>query len=351
MIKFGIISFAHMHANSYAWALQCIARDGGIARLVAIADPDATRAAQKSAEFQVNQSFASWQSMIDEAAVDAVIITSENSYHRDQVIACAKRGIHILCEKPVGINAEDLVQMHRSLQASTSIFQTAFVCRYSASVVEAKKIIDSGKLGRIKAISATNHGQHPGGWFEDVELSGGGAIIDHTVHAADVVRLLTGDEFGTVRAFRGSNIVANSTVEDSALLYCKLEKSGLPVSIDCSWSRHSTWPTWGDLVLNVFCEHGAIKIDAFKTHIDLAHKVGFEWYKLGENLNEKLIRGFCSAILESNGDTTLDGSFASNKELRADFRAGQQASMVALAAYESVSHSNATQKLRVLLCP
>ena len=340
MIRIGIISFAHMHANGYAAAIQVLQREGR-AQLAGIADPDGDRLRGKAAEFSVTRIWSNYRDMINSREIDAVVIASENVRHRDEVCDAAAAGIHVLCEKPVGINRDDLTIMASALRNAKIpiVFQTAFVCRYSASVIEAKVALVSGKLGTIKAISATNHGRYPGGWFGDKQQSGGGAIIDHTVHAADVIRFLTGDEFCSVRAFQGVNIRADVQIEDNALIYAKLHKTEIPVSIDCSWSRHDSWPTWGDLTLNLYCEEGVIKIDAFRPNIQVASVSGLEWHGLGEDLNEKLMRSFCRSIQEHRSEAPRNGDPASAlaRDLRAGFDDGAKATEVALLAYESLS--------------
>ncbi len=341
MIKFGIISFAHMHANGYAHVLSELAKEG-IVEFVGIADTDLDRAKTASQEFDSRLVFGDYREMLTGDVVDAVIICSENSRHANEVVDCVMARKHVLCEKPIGISQSDIVIMERTLKSKSIVFHTAFVCRFSPSVVEAKRAIDSGELGAVKAISATNHGRYPGGWFGDKNMAGGGAIIDHTVHAADVIRFLTGDEFGSVRAFRGANIRGRVNVEDNALIYARLQKSNVPVSIDCSWSRHDTWPTWGDLTLNLFCEKGVLKIDAFRPHIQLANANGYTWHGLGEDLNEKLVRSFIHAILEKDGVRVPEArrTTCDRLDLRAGFDDGARAAEVAFAAYQSIAQNN-----------
>jgi predicted dehydrogenase len=339
MLRLGIASFAHVHSDGYAWAAQEINRHDGAAQLTAIYDDNRTRGHQKMSQWDAKY-FGDYAEMISSGEIDAVIIASENAHHAEQVRMAAEAGIHILCEKPVGVSMDDLSKMKEALSKHPVVFQTAFVCRYSPPVIEAKKIIDGGTYGAVRAISATNHGRYPGGWFGEKQLSGGGAIIDHTVHAADAIRMLAGEELINIRAFKGKNLRQNIQVEDNALIYARLEKSAAPVSIDCSWSRHDKWPTWGDLQMSIFCEKGVIKIDAFRPRINVSSTDGFVWHSLGEDLNVKLIRSFCEAIAEEKGHSRAlpKGVEASshNKMLRANFDDGARATAVAIAAYNSI---------------
>lgn len=343
MIRVGLVSFAHVHADGYAWAVKEIERLHGEAMLVAASDSYAARGEPKAREWGV-QFFNDYRQMMSTDVVDAVIIASENSRHAEEVTFAAEAGLHVLCEKPVAISIDQLEQMRDAIEHKRIVFHTAFVCRYSPAVVEAKHALESGEFGQIRAISATNHGRYPGGWFGEMELGGGGAIMDHTVHAADVIRMLTNDEFSSVRAFRGTNLRDGLSVEDNALIYARTIRGAIPVSIDCSWSRHDRWPTWGDLQINLVCDKGVIRIDAFKPHINVATREGFKWHSLGEDLNIKLIRAFCQAINEQRGSSmptcasTL--SYVDNPKLRADFDAGAKAAEVAIAAYKSIANAS-----------
>lgn len=329
MIKFGLISFAHMHADSYACVLQQIEANTGEATLVAASDDNHERLKEKCSQFKIENVFNSYQDLLSSDDVDAVIISSENAKHIDHVIAAIDAGKHIICEKPVCISNDSIAQIESALERSKKrvFFQTAFPMRYDATVAEAKRTLDAGTLGAIKAISATNHGTFPGGWFADAQQSGGGAVIDHTVHVADLIRFFTGDEFASVRAFKGINLHPNISVEDNAMLYARLRHSQIPVSIDCSWSRMEGWPIWGDVKIEMVCEQGVLKIDCFNPHLDLVSDGRFSWHGMSEDLNQKMILAFCRAV-------------ASNSEPVASFQDGAAAASLAFAAYRSLAESD-----------
>lgn len=321
-MKFGILSFAHVHADLYASAIQSIAKKSSLAGLVAIADPDTGRGKAKCGIYRVRKFFDDYHEMLNDSEIDAVIISSENAFHASQTVDALCSGKHVICEKPIAIRGDEIGMMKNAYLKGSVAFQTAFVMRYSGSVLDAKKKLESGTLGKVRAITCTNHGRYPGGWFGSKRLSGGGAIMDHTVHLADLVRFLTGEEFLWVKAYRGLNI-RNIDVEDNALIYCRT-RSNMPVSIDCSWSRPNTWPTWGDIRMDIVCDRGVLKIDAFGPHIDVAGPEGFQWAEFGDNLYELMIREFCELI-------------SLGAKPQASFEDGVHATEVALAAYDSIS--------------
>ena len=100
-VKVGIMSFAHLHADSYALCLKQHPQ----AELVGVADHDATRAKAKAHQFET-QAFNSYEALLA-SDVQAVIICSENAKHAQLAQMAAAAGKHILCEKPLMTRLED----------------------------------------------------------------------------------------------------------------------------------------------------------------------------------------------------------------------------------------------------
>jgi predicted dehydrogenase len=122
--------------------------------------------------------------------------------------------------------------------------------------------------------------------------------MDHTVHVADALRWVLGDEVVRVHAELGS-LIHELPVEDCGLLTLELA-GGAFASIDCSWSRPATFPTWGGVTLHVVGERGTVDVDVFRqslTHYDDtagATKL-LGW---GDDLNALMVGGFVDAILD-----------------------------------------------------
>ena len=111
-----------------------------------------------------------------------------------------------------------------------------------------------GSLGRVLAVNGANRGSIPGGWFLDPEISGGGAVMDHTVHVADLLRWMLDIEVKSVYAEVGSFFGAEGT-EDAAILTLELEggpvADGAFATIDPSWSRGEGYPVRADVRLRI----------------------------------------------------------------------------------------------------
>jgi predicted dehydrogenase len=211
--------------------------------------------------------------------------------------AAAKARVHVLCEKPLATTIADANAMIDACRSAGVQLATAFPVRSSPAVIALRTAIADGALGHIYAIRATNPGQYPGAWFGDKRKAGGGAAMDHTVHAADAIRWLLGEEFARVQAELGS-FIYGLKVEDCGVLTCDLA-GGAFVSIDCSWSRPQTFPTWGGVTLHVVGEKATVDVDVFRqalTHYDdtAGRTQLLGW---GDDLTSRMVADFVDAIL------------------------------------------------------
>ncbi len=292
MISFGIASFAHMHAYSYARVLRELEREG-LARLDAVYDDDPVRLREASEMYRPRKIYRDPQLLADDKEVDAVIVASENSRHRDLAIPMIRSGKHVLVEKPIATRYRDAYEMINEARRYGVKLQVAFVMRYHDASAEIKKRISA--LGRIFSITSTNHGKNPMGWFVDPVLAGGGAFMDHIVHVADLIRWYTEKEFVEVVAFAGRNIIDDLKVEDNGIIITRLEDD-IIASIDCSWSRPPKWPVWGDVYMHIIGEKGSIVLNAFNQNISVSDGEGFKQIYYGPDADKNMILGFIEAI-------------------------------------------------------
>ena len=198
-IRIGMISFAHMHANSYAACLQQIPNRVEIAGMF---DEDRDRGRAAAETFQA-PFFESCDRLLVEE-IDGVIICAENAKHEAYTIQAAEAGKHVLCEKPLATTIKSAQAMIDACRENNSQLMTAFPCRYSSPLIRACQLVRERKLGKILAMKGTNHGTMPGGWFIDKELAGGGAVMDHTVHVVDLWRWMLKKKRSPYTPKRGS---------------------------------------------------------------------------------------------------------------------------------------------------
>jgi UDP-N-acetylglucosamine 3-dehydrogenase len=289
-VKIGIISFAHMHALSYA---KHIKNNHGV-ELYGVWDEDVNRGADMASQFNC-QYFSDLDCFLD-SPIDAVIVCSENAKHRDHVISAARAKKHILCEKPIATEVEDAKAMIEACEEENIILQIAYPVRFAPAVQEVRQLVRSGAIGEVIAINATNHGQMPGGWFIDKTLSGGGAATDHIVHVMDLIRWILNDEVRYVYAELDTRFY-DIDVEDCGIVTLELD-SGTIVSIDPSWSRPSTFPTWGDVMVEMVGTKGTLSVDALKQHsVFYNNREGkVQHLPWGDDMDQGLIDDFIQCI-------------------------------------------------------
>ncbi|MDQ6420653.1 Gfo/Idh/MocA family oxidoreductase [Paenibacillus sp. LHD-117] len=318
-IKIGLISFAHGHAYSYLNALLSLPE----VEIVGLAD-DVLERIGEAAEKHGLRTFGDYRELL-ELQPDAVVICSENARHAELTIAAANKGSHVLCEKPLGIGMDEMHEMIGACEANGAQLMTAFPCRYLAAVAQAKEAVDRGDIGDIVAIKGTNRGTAPGGWFVDKKLSGGGALLDHTVHVMDLMNWFIGSEVREVYAYAATLFHEELEVEDAGMIHVKFGNGAFGV-IDTSWSRQAPYPTWGDVTMEIIGTRGVISVDGLAQSNELysnslASGTLSYW---GENMDLGLVRAFVAAI-------------ASGEPVPISGEDGIRSAEVALAGYRSLA--------------
>lgn len=315
--RIGIISFEHMHALSYTRALVQIE---GV-ELVGIADTDEYRGANMAYRFNTRH-FSDYRDLLD-LGLDGVIICTSNSLHCQVSVDALNRGCHVLVEKPFAINSREAKAMLDAAEKNGKRIMNAFPMRFSPSVVEAKKAVDSGKIGSILAITGINHGKIPSGWFLDKNLSGGGGVMDHTVHLADLIRWFTGSEYTSVYCESG-NLLHNKGIDDAGLVMAHLE-NGVFATIDCSWAHVKNYPIWPQVDMEIIGTKGTLEVKAFAqvNHVVEESRNTFEDIIWNRDGDEGLVEEFV--------DVVRTGKYPNASGLD-----GAKALEVAEAAYRSV---------------
>lgn len=152
-------------------------------------------------------------------AVGAVYISSTNEKHLPQALAAIAAGKHVLCEKPLAMTVADARRMVQAAADASRTLATNHHLRCSGSHRAVRALIAEGRIGRmlsLRIFHAVRLPEHLRGWRIDSPEAGGGVIPDITVHDADCVRFLTGEDPTEVVAHMG-NAGLGKGVEDSAM--------------------------------------------------------------------------------------------------------------------------------------
>ncbi|MCW2928637.1 MAG: gfo/Idh/MocA family oxidoreductase [Thermoleophilia bacterium] len=312
-MKVGILGTRHVHADGLAANAE---RCG--ATLVGAHEPDATARAAWSRTPHLEL-----DALLE--ASDAIIVAGTNRERVEHTIAATRAGIPVLSEKPVAADAAELERL--VAEVDPALVMVALPVRFGASVRRAREAVGAGAIGTPLAARGTNHGQFPGGWFGRRADAGGGALQDHVVHLGDLLCWMLDDRATRVYARAAQVMHPDNDVEDCGIVTIDYE-SGCFASIDSSWSRPESFPTWGDVWLELVGTEGRILLDPMATHLGLYDDAAGKLRHVGyadDDMTLEMVRAFLAFARDR--PATAPVSLAE----------GIHASDTVLAAYASVA--------------
>lgn len=253
-INVGVIgtgSISAMHLQSY--------QKHANANLLAVCDLNEERAQRAAEKYGATKVFTDYNELLADPEIDAVSICTWNNTHAEISIAALNAGKHVLVEKPLCRTVEEALQVQEAVKSSGKLLQVGFVRRYDPNAQMLREFADKGEFGDIyfaKASSVRRLG-NPGGWFSDIERSGGGPLIDIGVHVIDLCWYMMGRpkpvsvSANTYRKLGNRSNVRNlsfykaadydaekNTVEDMANAMIRFE-NGASLLVDVSFTLHS----------------------------------------------------------------------------------------------------------------
>ena len=143
--------------------------------------------------------FTNYKDMLDSGEVDLIIVSVPHYFHPEISIAAFKRGIHVICEKPVAITAREAREMNQAYQQSDVVFSAMFQKRTRAETNKIKQMIEDGTLGDIRRITwittdmfRSQAYYNSGGWRGNWTGEGGGILMNQYPHDLDLFQWLFG---------------------------------------------------------------------------------------------------------------------------------------------------------------
>ncbi|KOP67105.1 oxidoreductase [Bacillus sp. FJAT-18019] len=253
-INVGVIgtgSISAMHLQSY--------QKHANANLLAVCDLNEERAQRAAEKYGATKIYTDYNELLADPEIDAVSICTWNNTHAEISIAALNAGKHVLVEKPLCRTVEEALKVQEAVKSSGKLLQVGFVRRYDPNAQMLREFADKGEFGEIyfaKASSIRRLG-NPGGWFSDIERSGGGPLIDIGVHVIDLCWYMMGRpkpvavSANTYRKLGNRSNVRNlsfykaadydaekNTVEDMANAMIRFE-NGASLLVDVSFTLHS----------------------------------------------------------------------------------------------------------------
>ncbi len=163
--------------------------------LYAFCDINEERLKAKGEKYGVTHLYTDVEEMVKNSDLDAVSVSTWNCAHAKCSIAALNAGLHVLCEKPMAMNAKEAEEMKAAAEKNGKLLMVGFVRRYGNDMKILKEFIDSDFFGNLYYTKANyiRRNGNPGGWFCDKSRSGGGPLIDLGVHVIDFVRYALGN--------------------------------------------------------------------------------------------------------------------------------------------------------------
>jgi predicted dehydrogenase len=222
--------------------------------VVGLADVDPARAQEIGAQYGVKNLYTDHRKMLDEQKPDLVSIATPNRFHREHALDALGRGAHVLCEKPMALNAVEARQMLDAAEAANRRIMINFSFRFTPASQALKAEVERGTFGEFYWGRTVWHRRRGvprmGSWFCQKDLSGGGPLIDLGVHRLDLALWLLGypeadwvlaRTYDHLAAARARAEQERYTVEDLAAAFVTF-RGGFSLELEASWMAHIAEP-------------------------------------------------------------------------------------------------------------
>ena len=249
IIKVGIIGAGNI-ANCHIIAYQKC-KD---IEVVAVCDINRERAENFARQYSITHVYDNHLKMFEDETLDAVSVCVWNNGHAPVSIDALENGIHVLCEKPLATSTELALKMQQAAEEHGCILMPGFCTRYEDGIQLLKTYMDKKMFGNIYYVKATylRRNGNPGGWFSDMQRSGGGPVIDLGVHVLDLARYISGGKAISVYAVTNKMQDVSTTsnaphisidsgdihdVEDFASALIRMDNN-ITIQFETSWNHH-----------------------------------------------------------------------------------------------------------------
>ncbi|HVA88581.1 MAG TPA: Gfo/Idh/MocA family oxidoreductase [Chloroflexota bacterium] len=211
-------------------------------QVAAVMSRQAGRARAYADQHGIARAYNTVEAILADPAVDVVYISSTNDLHRDQVLASAAAGKHVLCEKPLALSLEDAERMVAACRSAGVVMGVNHHLRNAATHRALRRLIAGGAIGTPLAARVFHAVYLPPrlqGWRLARPDAGGGVILDITVHDVDALRFVLDDEVTEVTALSVQQGLASGDLEDTVMGVLRFTHGALAQHHDSFTIRHA----------------------------------------------------------------------------------------------------------------
>jgi len=275
------------------------------AELAVIASLNLESAQQAAVQFNC-EATDDWEKVVERDDIDVILVCTPPYVHADISIKAMKNGKHVLCEKPLTKTVKEAEDMVKVSEETKRILKCGFNHRHHPAVLEAKKIVDAGLLGKL-LIGRCKYGicGRPGyesEWRANPEMASGGQFIEQGSHAIDLFRWFFG-EIAEVSCMTGIQYFKTQTLDDNGMAILRAENGGL-ISIHASltqWKNTFSFEIFGEdgyvIVDGLGASYGNEKLTYGKKDYDAPFNDHVTEYRGGDSSWQSEWKEFYNAIV------------------------------------------------------
>lgn len=228
---------------------------------------------QERREYAASKQIKVYQSlehMLSDQQIDLILIAAPNDVHRPAAIQAMRAGKHVISEKPVALNSDELKEMIQVSKETNRFFTVHQNRRWDEDFLTIKKVLEEKKLGEVFRIESRVHGSRgiPGDWRQEKE-HGGGMVLDWGVHLLDQILLLFPDVCIT-EVYADMTYVTNQLVEDGFTAELRFE-NGVTAVAEVGTNNFINLPRW-----YVLGSDGSAVIEDWNLHGKIVRAVGVD---------------------------------------------------------------------------
>lgn len=227
MVRVGIVGTSWWAEGMYLPALQ----NHPHGQIVAACGRDPARTAAFAQKWNLPLAFTNWQQMIASGEIDALIVATPNSEHHPITMAALDAGLHVLCEKPLALNAAQALEMAQKAHAVGVKHMVAFTHRWLPVMRYAKHLLEDGFIGQPYHLNMRYYGG--GGrrteyrWRSDAHAAGSGVLMDLGSHWLHYARWFFGEITGLSCRLDAHTERETPTADETALITVKFRNGAV----------------------------------------------------------------------------------------------------------------------------
>lgn len=229
--------------------------------LRALADIDSVKGLKLALGYQC-RFYQDYREMLLDDAIDVVHICTPHFEHKSMILAALAAGKHVFCEKPVGMNSSELVDITRAADQATGLLGVCYQNRLNPTSLRIRQALDEGELGKMLSIKAVLTWSRSGAYYTQspwrgrLATEGGSLLINQAIHTLDLMQWFAGG-VTRVKGVVDSGELADVTEgEDSAMatLHFANGARGLFYASNCN-------TTDSPLLMEIHCEQGSLLLN------------------------------------------------------------------------------------------